>query len=259
MFGSTNLIVDRIHFVEYGILGLLCFRAVSPRNGTLRRVGRTMVAVFTIGFLDEVIQGFLPIRYYVLQDLVIDILAGFLPLFGLLWLPLSRTEPQKPDKSILFEERSVRERPSRRLQPADAGMLLWAVFLVLGAVWIGRVAWDLEPLFGQWERKNRCQRIERIEVRRSGTILWEDEAGGRAEGHYRVSGNRLDGPLLEIRVLWGQGTDPCSWRTAEGRARYFDVDAQRLVFKKEREFPFSRISPLPPSRSRVPSGGGPVT
>ena len=81
-----------------------------------------------------------------------------------------------------------------------------------------------------------------MQIGRDGTISWEDAAGDRARGTYRVRGNRLDGPLLEVKVLEGQGSDPCSWATGEVRHRYFQVEDQRLVFKKEKELPFRRAN-----------------
>ncbi|MGW8322277.1 MAG: hypothetical protein ACWGSD_12055, partial [Thermodesulfobacteriota bacterium] len=88
---------------------------------------------------------------------------------------------------------------------------------------------------------NRCERTERIRIGRDGTILWEDVAGGRARGRYRIRGNRLDGPLLEVEVLEGKGSGSCAWTTGERRDRYFRVDSEQLVFTKERESPFRRV------------------
>ncbi len=85
--------------------------------------------------------------------------------------------------------------------------------------------------------------MERIRIGRDETILWEDDAGGRANGRYRIRGNRLDGPLLEVEVLEGNGSNSCAWTTGEGRHRHFQVDTERLLFMKEREFPFERVNP----------------
>ena len=123
------------------------------------------------------------------------------------------------------------------------GSLLLTAFLVLGVLWVGRVSWDLEPVYGAWERENRCERTERIQIGRDESILWEDGAGGRARGRYRIRGNRLDGPLLEVEVLEGKGSDSCAWTTGEGRHRHFRVDSERLLFMKEKEFPFRRVGP----------------
>ncbi len=247
MFASTNLTVDRIHFVEYGLLGLLCFRAVSPRYGRGRRMAYGMVAVFAVGFLDEVVQGFLSIRYYALRDVTIDLLAGLLPMLALLWLPLYPGESQEGVEAIRCGAATEEDLSRERLRRADIAAVVTSLFLVAGLLWVGRVPWDLEPLYGVWERRNPCGRIERIRIDREGTILWEDAAGGRASGRYRINGNRLDGPLLEAEVLEGEVSDGCAWKGGTRRDRYFEVVPGRLVFKKERDFPFRRVEF--PSRS----------
>jgi hypothetical protein len=241
MFLSTDLTVDRIHFVEYGVLGLLCFHAVSPGHGQVRRAAYAMVAVFAIGFLDECVQGLLASRYYALRDVVIDLMAGFLPILGILWWPVSPSEPQERVEPIPAASTPSTGVSSSRVRRADTGPLLLTLFLVLGVLWVGRVPWDLEPLYGAWERENRCERTERIRIGRDESVLWEDVAGGRARGRYRIRGNRLDGPLLEVEVLEGKGSDSCAWKAGEGRHRHFRVDTERLLFTKEREFPFGRV------------------
>jgi hypothetical protein len=241
MFLATDLTVDRIHFVEYGVLGFLCFRAVSPGHGQVRRAAYAMVAVFAIGFLDETVQGLLASRYYALRDVVIDLMAGFLPVLGILWWPLAPRDPQERVESIPSASTPRTGESSRRVRAADVGALLLTAFLVLGLLWVGRVSWDLEPVYGAWERENRCEQTERIQIGRDESILWEDGAGGRARGRYRIRGNRLDGPLLEVEVLEGKGSDSCAWTTGEGRHRHFRVDSERLLFMKEKEFPFRRV------------------
>jgi len=237
---TTDLTVDRIHFVEYGLLGLLCFHAANPGHGQVRRAAYAMVAVFTIGFLDETVQGLLASRYYALRDVVIDLMAGGLPVLGLLWWPPSPREPQERVESAPSAP-TPRANESLRCRPADAGALLWTSFLVLGVLWVGRVPWDLELLYGVWERENPCERTERIRIGRDETILWEDLEGGHARGRYRIRGNRLDGPLLEVEVLEGEGSDACAWTAGEARHRYLQVDTERLLFTKERAFPFRRV------------------
>ena len=126
---------------------------------------------------------------------------------------------------------------------ADVTLFLLTVVLILGVLWVENVSWDLGPLYGTWERDNPCGRTEKLQIGKDGTVLWQDGAGGIARGTYRVRGNRLDGPLLEVQVMEGQGSGPCSWTTGEIRPRYFQVDAHRLVFTKERAFPFKRVRP----------------
>ena len=240
---STDLTVDRVHFVEYGILGLLCFHAVGREHGRVRRAAYALVAVFAVGVLDEAIQGLLFRRYYALRDIAIDLMAGFLPIVGILWWPLSRGESGRRVEPIPSASKPGEAAPSRLVRAGDIWALLLTSLLVLFVLWVGRVSWDLEPLYGAWERENRCGRMERVRIGRGETILWEDAGGGRAMGLYRVRGNRLDGPLLEVEVLAGEGSDSCAWTTGEVRHRYFRVDPERLLFTKEQESPFRRGGP----------------
>ncbi len=247
MLAATELTADRVHFVEYGILGILCFRAVNPSHRTGRRVFYAMVAVFAIGLLDESIQGLLDNRYFDVRDIVIDLLAGFLPVLGLLWLPLYA---EGAKEGVVTEaERPVPETRGtpRGLSSQDGWVLLVALCLLLVVVWVGRVSWNLEPLYGEWERENRCGRSERMRIGSDGTILWKDDAGGRGKGTYRIRGNRLDGPLLDVDVLEGEGSDACSWSTGEVRHRYLRIEPERLLFTIEREYPFRRVPPSPRS------------
>jgi hypothetical protein len=200
-----------------------------------------MVAVLAVGVLDEVVQGLLASRYYALRDVVIDLMAGFLPILGTLLWPPSPKEPQGRVESIPPASKPEKTAFPRPVRAADRVALLLTSLLVLGVLWVGRVSRDPEPLYGAWERENGCGQMETIRIGREETILWEDDAGGRARGRYRIRGNRLDGPLLEVDVLEGKGSGSCAWTTGEGRHRYFRVDAERLVFTKEREFPFRRV------------------
>ena len=244
IFLSTDLTVDRIHFVTHGILGLLCFHAVDPRHGPVRRVAYAMAAVFAISFLDEFVQGLLASRSYALRDVVINLLAGFLPMLALFWLPLRPREERKQIEAMPSASRPRTGGLGIRFQTSDTVPVLLTLLLVCGLLWVGRVPGDLDALYGSWERENRCGRIERIRIGRDGTILWDDVAGGLARGRYRIGGNRLDGPLLEVEVLEGQGSGPCAWATAARRDRYYEVDTERLIFRKEREWPFRKIAPL---------------
>jgi len=165
-----------------------------------------MVAVFAIAFLDESVQGLLASRYYAIRDVSINLLAGFLPLLGLFWLPLRPREKQERIEAIPSASKPSTGDPGMRFQASDRGPVLLALLLVFGVSWVGKVSWNLDPLYGYWERENRCGRVERIQVGRDGTVLWEDVAGGRARGRYRIGGNSL--------------MVPCSrWRSWKGRVR----------------------------------------
>ncbi|MGF1609673.1 MAG: VanZ family protein [Kiloniellales bacterium] len=69
---------EALHFIEYGVLGLLLFRALSHR---LRDQGIYIAACLlgtTIGSIDEAIQWLTPGRFWGLDDIWINFVAVFL-------------------------------------------------------------------------------------------------------------------------------------------------------------------------------------
>ena len=70
--------IERIHLLEYGLLGLLVYRAFSDDVRGWRRAGYTVITVTIIGLVDELIQGLLPTRYCDMRDVFVNGLAGLL-------------------------------------------------------------------------------------------------------------------------------------------------------------------------------------
>ena len=87
--------VERIHFIEYAVLGLLISRAVDVR--TLSRIIYTGCLITLIGAVDEIIQWFLPNRVGDMRDVLMNTVGG---LSGL-WLG-----------QFLFWEQQILERNS---------------------------------------------------------------------------------------------------------------------------------------------------
>ena len=92
---SLDVWVERIHFVEYAVLGLLISRAVNVR--TLHGIIYTGCLVTLIGAVDEIIQWFLPNRVGDMRDVFMNSVGG---LSGL-WLG-----------RFLFWEQKILERNS---------------------------------------------------------------------------------------------------------------------------------------------------
>ena len=70
--------IERIHLIQYGLVGLLAHRAIQ--NHTVEP-GCTLLSVFVtlnIGLVDELIQGLLPGRVYDTKDVIINTIAGLL-------------------------------------------------------------------------------------------------------------------------------------------------------------------------------------
>ena len=92
---SLDVWVERIHFVEYAVLGLLISRAVNVK--TLQGIIYTGCLVSLIGAVDEIIQWFLPNRVGDMRDVFMNSVGG---LSGL-WLG-----------RFLFWEQQILERNS---------------------------------------------------------------------------------------------------------------------------------------------------
>jgi len=84
-----KLPIERIHFIEYGLLGLLIFRALRHNIRDKSLYLWSGMAVFGLGFLDEGIQYILPNRVYETRDVIVNGIAGILGLLliGLCFQP----------------------------------------------------------------------------------------------------------------------------------------------------------------------------
>ena len=71
---SLDVWVERIHFVEYAVLGLLISRAVNVR--TLSGIIYICFLVTLIGLVDEIIQWFLPNRVGDMRDVFMNSVGG---------------------------------------------------------------------------------------------------------------------------------------------------------------------------------------
>ena len=71
---SLDVWVERIHFIEYAVLGLLISRAVNVR--TLHGIIYTGCLITLIGAVDEIIQWFLPNRVGDMRDVFMNSVGG---------------------------------------------------------------------------------------------------------------------------------------------------------------------------------------
>ena len=65
---------ERIHFIQYGILGFLSMRIL--KNGIYKSLVFSLIIIFMVGALDEIIQHFLPNRVGDVRDVIFNILGG---------------------------------------------------------------------------------------------------------------------------------------------------------------------------------------
>jgi VanZ family protein len=66
--------VEHFHFVEYGLITVLFYRAWRPR-GDASALALPVLATFTVGIADEALQWFIPARVGELQDVWLNAAA----------------------------------------------------------------------------------------------------------------------------------------------------------------------------------------
>lgn len=84
-----KLSIERVHFIEYGVLSLFVFRALSHNIRGKSLYLCSGIVVFCLGFLDEGIQYLLPNRVYEIKDVMVNGISGVLALLliGLCFQP----------------------------------------------------------------------------------------------------------------------------------------------------------------------------
>ncbi len=71
---SLDMWAERVHFIQYGLLGLLVSRAY--KIGTFKILLASGLFIMSVGLVDEIIQWFLPNRYGDIRDVVMNSLGG---------------------------------------------------------------------------------------------------------------------------------------------------------------------------------------
>lgn len=72
---QMNLPVERLHFLQYGVLGYLIARTVTPRFFGIGGFVLVLVLGSFIGLGDELIQGVIPSRVFDWWDISYDIIG----------------------------------------------------------------------------------------------------------------------------------------------------------------------------------------
>lgn len=94
--------VERTHLFEYGLVGVLIYKALEERNRNGRRAITTaiiaIIATSLLGWLDEGIQAILPNRVYDIRDVGFNALAGLMAVTASLLLSRVRLFRHRKDK-----------------------------------------------------------------------------------------------------------------------------------------------------------------
>jgi len=85
LFGLSDKLV---HGVEYGILGILLYRALHQTNRTIRSICLAIIWAVAFGISDEMHQWFVPNRQADLWDLLADTIGA--TLFILTWVFMTK-------------------------------------------------------------------------------------------------------------------------------------------------------------------------
>jgi hypothetical protein len=164
-FGTGNLRVDaveRIHFLEYGALGLLFYRAFR-RHGDASVLPLTVLAVALVGIVDEAVQWWTPVRTGDVRDVALNAYAG---LCGLLF------------GVALEPPRGFRWRPdlpaARRIGRTAAGVLL-AFALFFDRAHLGYEIAD--PEIGRFRSFHSRERLAELKAERARAWAADPPAG----------------------------------------------------------------------------------
>ncbi|RUM57830.1 MAG: hypothetical protein DSY60_03535 [Persephonella sp.] len=74
----TRFPTDRLHLLEYMILGILSYKVVHNENLNMKlKIFLAFLFVLTVGVLDEIFQSYLPNRDAEIEDIIRDAIGGF--------------------------------------------------------------------------------------------------------------------------------------------------------------------------------------
>lgn len=96
----TRLPEEKIHVVEYGLLGWLIGWSLFEPAFSINRIGFAILLGWTIGLCDEIIQYFLPNRVYDIRDVTLN---GLSTTLGLFFIGLSRLGQNSLNKVKSYE------------------------------------------------------------------------------------------------------------------------------------------------------------
>lgn len=77
MFLALELPEERLHFVEYGVLGYMAGWALAGLGKWPGRFKEALGVLFCIGLLDELVQGILPSRFFGLHDVFWNMVSSW--------------------------------------------------------------------------------------------------------------------------------------------------------------------------------------
>lgn len=234
----SDVPVERVHLLEYGLLAVLLVRAFEDRYGPVRTVSYAVSFVFLLGFMDEILQGVLPNRYYDARDVATNVCSG---LFGLGLLHIfRRSSGPGPDGRHGEAVRSAGARPFK-----DFGLTLAVLGSLVALAAIEHYPVEESLIYGVWQRPCRCGGMERFRFAPQGRFRWEDTQGNFVRGSYRLGGNHLEGVKITFTMEERHNSSDCGLSSSGGRNKassYLRVSDNGFYFDRHQDRPWVRIS-----------------
>jgi len=94
--------VEQIHVIQYGLMGVLVYMALDKDRSQRALLLRAVGIVFVLGAVDEVIQEFLPNRYFDVRDIVMNGVSGLVSQLAILVARGSSYSAQPP--VLMFQD-----------------------------------------------------------------------------------------------------------------------------------------------------------
>ncbi len=91
LFFATPIIAEKMHLLEYGFLSYLALRALKGVTLPKKQYLYAFLIVIITGYLDELLQGVTPGRFYQTKDVILNIISGILGLFIIILLKRQAT------------------------------------------------------------------------------------------------------------------------------------------------------------------------
>ena len=92
---------ERVHFIQYGLLALLIIYSLNPWLSGVKLYLLSGLMASLFGIIDEIIQYFLPSRYFDIRDISFNISASLMGvlLYGLLKTYIIKEDAGQPSIS----------------------------------------------------------------------------------------------------------------------------------------------------------------
>ena len=198
--------VERVHFIEYGLIAVLFYR-VWRRVGDLSTIVLPLLCGFIVGTLDEWLQWFIPYRVGEMHDVFLNLTAlACGVLFGI---------ALEPPPSFSF--RSHGGAPARIGLAAAASVVVFAAFV--SSVHLGYTH-DVEGI-GQFQSQHTLEELNESQADR--TARWRSEPP-IGIGRLSREDQYLDEGLWHVRERnrrWDEGDITAAWHENLILERFF--------------------------------------